>query len=397
LIYFVGLLLLVFSSNLSAADMNVSGYVKSYLIAQEGLDNRFVKTQTLYQSQNSGRLMIDVFTENQVWQIHYESGFDLSSSRLAQLNDFDPNSYRYKDLQDRSGNDNSKNAFYQNLDRLNVQFQLESGDLTIGRQAISLGSARIINPTDVFLPFEVRTRNTEYRTGIDAIRFQKPLGELSELDFGIIIGEDAKSDTSAIFFQYLSHISESDIQLTAMQFSKHQLLAFGIQSAIGPVGTWLEMAYVNGDDNYLRLSGGIDYAPTENTLLMIEYHKNGAGADSPDQYQNLQNDVAYQAGGVFFLNKDYLIPSWSWQVNALLSISTQGIFNLNDRSLFLNAGSNYSLSENLYLGLNYYYFSGRDIELIQNQTTAPPTLIPTLGSEYGSVSKSLALNISYYF
>jgi hypothetical protein len=206
--YFVSLLLFLISQHILAADMNVSGYLKSYLIAQEGLNNSLLKTQNLYQSQNSARLMLDIFTENRVWQIHYESGFELRSSRppvLAEDSGFNPNNYRYKDLENSSGKENNKNSFFQNLDRLNVQLQLKSGDLTIGRQAISLGSARIVNPTDVFLPFNVRARNTEYRTGIDAIRFQKPLGELSELDLGVIIGEDAKVENSAVFIQYLSH------------------------------------------------------------------------------------------------------------------------------------------------------------------------------------------------
>jgi hypothetical protein len=398
--YFVSLLLFLISQHILAADMNVSGYLKSYLIAQEGLNNSLLKTQNLYQSQNSARLMLDIFTENRVWQIHYESGFELRSSRppvLAEDSGFNPNSYRYKDLENSSGKENNKNSFFQNLDRLNVQLQLKSGDLTIGRQAISLGSARIVNPTDVFLPFNVRARNTEYRTGIDAIRFQKPLGELSELDLGVIIGEDAKVENSAIFIQYLSHFSESDIQLTAIQFSKQQLVGFGIQGAIASIGTWFEMAYVRGNEEYFRVSCGIDYAPTDNTLLMVEYHNNGAGADSPSQYQNLANDIAYQAGGVFFLNKAYLMPSLSWQVNALLTLSMQGIFNLKDHSLFLNTSLNYSLSENVYMGMSYYHFSGRNIRLSQTATNLGQIIAPELGSEYGGNPNSFAVNISYYF
>ena len=382
----------------------MSGYVKSYINAQQGIP--LLNTQTLYQSQNSARLMLDVFTRNRVWQIHYEGGLDLQSSQLFEQSinsSFKQNNYRLKDLQARSGNPKSKNTFFQNLDRFNVQLQLQSGDLTIGRQAITLGSARIINPTDVFLPFNVRTRNTEYRTGIDAIRFQKPLGELSELDLGIIIGDSAKPENSAVFIQYLSHFSESDIQLTAIQFSKQYLIGIGIQSAVGAMGTWFEMAYVAGDDDYVRLSTGIDYAPTENTLLMIEYHKNGAGAGSPHQYQSLKNDIAYQSGGVFFLNKDYVMPSLSWQASALLSFSLQGILNLRDDSRFLNTSLSYSISENFYMGLSYYHFSGKDIQL--SPTVLDPAfakeLIPTpsleLGSEYGSNPNSVSVNFSYYF
>jgi hypothetical protein len=226
LFYFASLLLLVFSQDVLATDLNKSGYVKSYINAQQGTP--LLNTETLYQSQNSARLMLDVFTKNKVWQIHYEGGLDLQSSRLFEQgtnSSFNPNSYRFKDLQARSGDSKSKNSFFQNLDRFNVQLQLQSGDLTIGRQAITLGSARIINPTDVFLPFNVRTRNTEYRTGIDAIRFQKPLGELSELDLGIIVGENAKPENSAFFIQYLNHFSEIPGKLINMPKKKKTIKA----------------------------------------------------------------------------------------------------------------------------------------------------------------------------
>ena len=77
--YFASLLLLVFGQNVLATDLSMSGYVKSYINAQQGIP--LLNTQTLYQSQNSARLMLDVFTRNRVWQIHYEGGLDLQSQK----------------------------------------------------------------------------------------------------------------------------------------------------------------------------------------------------------------------------------------------------------------------------------------------------------------------------
>ena len=74
-----------------------------------------------------------------------------------------------------------KNKTYQNLDRLNIQFQFDDSDLTIGRQSIDLGSARMIKPTDIFLPFNLQTLNTEYRIGVDAFRYQRHLSELRKV------------------------------------------------------------------------------------------------------------------------------------------------------------------------------------------------------------------------
>ena len=118
-----------------------------------------------------------------------------SKSLAAEIPTFNVvgDNYRLTDLDTNLLDNDNKNPLYQNLDRLNFQVQMDAGDLTIGRQAISFGSARIINPTDIFLPFDVRTFNTEYRNGVDALRFQRPWGDLGEIDIGIVLGKDAKS------------------------------------------------------------------------------------------------------------------------------------------------------------------------------------------------------------
>ena len=54
------------------AETNISGYLKSYVVAQDAIANNFFATNTIYQAQNSGRLMLETFTDNTVFQLHYE-------------------------------------------------------------------------------------------------------------------------------------------------------------------------------------------------------------------------------------------------------------------------------------------------------------------------------------
>ncbi|HIG44090.1 MAG: hypothetical protein ABGY96_20710 [bacterium] len=369
-----------------------SGYLKNYSVIQDEIDNDLFQFDRLYRMQNFGRFMFDAFKGNQVWQLHYEVGLD-SNSQLQRVSDAltqEKQSYRLTDIPETIGPDDRKNIAPQNLDRINIQFQFAAGDLTIGRQAITFGSARVINPTDVFLPFDVRTLNTEYRIGIDAIRFQKPIGQLSEFDLGIVLGEDGKPDNSAAFLQLLTNVSTSDLQFTIMRFSEQNLAGAGIQSALGNFGFWFEAAYVSGENNYTRASIGLDYAFSSTVFGMIEYHYNGAGSRDPAEYTSQQFDVAYRAGGVFLLGRNYIMPFISWQISALLSVSMQSIVNLNDNSFFLNTNLDYGLSDNLYLGLGYYHFSGDDL-IIGSRG------LPELGSEYGSNPDSIFVNLKYYF
>ncbi len=375
------------------AQTQVSGYLKSFLVVQDQIDNPFIKAPVSYQLQNSGRLMVEHFTPGSVWQFHYEVSPVLLSNSLGDaVNTFNPvtGNYRLTDPPNSFNEDTEKNRIYQNLDRFNVQFQFDAGDLTIGRQAISLGSARIINPTDVFLPFDVRTFNTEYRTGVDAIRFQRPIGDLGEIDIGVVLGEDADHETSAAFLQLRGNLGGKDLHFALIEFAEHTLVGAGIETAIGDMGFWFEAASVAGDANYVRLSTGLDYAFSENTFMMVEFHHNGAGADDSDDYLSLFGKTAYQRGGVFLLGQDYLIPSFSIQFSPLWRTSIQALLNLDDHSAFVSLSAEYNVHENFYMDFGYYHFTGRDLGIT-------PLGQPDFRSEYGPNPDTFYTSIRWYF
>jgi len=240
----------------------------------------------------------------------------------------------------------------------------------------------------------VRTLNNEYRIGIDAVRFQKHIGPLGEIDMGVILGADGKPENSAVFFQLLTNVSGSDYQFTAMRFAKQNLIGAGIQSALGVLGFWLEAAYVSGDEDYTRASIGVDYAFNERIFGMIEYHHNGAGSSNPHNYLEKLDDSAYTAGGVFLLGKNYLIPVISWQQSTLLTLSLQSLANLDDGSMFLSMNAEYSLSDNWYMGLGYYHFIGEDFNF---SNEIPNDALFEFGSEYGSNPDSIFVSLRYYF
>jgi hypothetical protein len=165
----------------------------------------------------------------------------------------------------------------------------------------------------------------------------------------------------------------------------------GVQTSLGEMGYWFEIAQVWNGEEYLRLSTGLDYAFGENLYGMIEYHYNGAGSRSSSDYPELPGEFAYQKGGVFLLGQNYLIPAINWTVSPLLSLSLQSISNLDDSSSFINLSGEYSISENLYANFGLYYFYGDALKF----TPSPPYLQIT--SEYGMNSDLLYLALRYYF
>jgi len=363
-------LLLLTAALCASAETRVSGYLKSFAVT----------TSEVSQSQNSVRLMAERFGERSVWQVHYELSPVLTSREFAAANPTlaTGRAWRLTDVERRLDN-SARHDVFQNLDRFNVQFNLEAGDLTLGRQPVAFGMARVINPTDVFLPFDVRTFNTEYRIGVDAIRFQRPFGQLGEMDFGVIAGDDLRAATSAAFFQLRTNVDGHDIQLAAIRFAEHDLVGAGVQTALGDFGFWLEAAQVSGEADYARLSTGLDYAFSEDVYGLVEYHFNGAGSSKPGDYPMQAGTTPYRQGGVFLFGEHYLIGSVNVQLSPLWSLGTQALINLSDRSAFGSAGLTFNARQNLYVDLGLYAFGGGN------------------NTEYGSNPETLYASLRYYF
>ena len=362
------------------AETKFAGYLKSFAVAQDSVDLPFLQSDRIYESQNSLRLMWEAFTGHAAWQLHYEITPIINSH--AQVYNIGTlaraNAWRLTDIEANLSS-NPRRQVFQNLDRFNVQFNFKSGDLTIGRQPITFGVARVINPTDVFLPFDVRTLNREYRIGVDAVRFQHPFGQLSEVDAGIISGKHARADNSSAFLQVRTNVSGKDLQFALIRFARQTLAGGGVQTSLGNFGFWFEGAGVWGDEDYARASTGLDYAFTENVYGLVEYHYNGAGGASPADYLARLATTPYRVGGIFLLGRQYLIPSISIQVSPLWTVSLQCLANLADSSMFASVAAAYNVSENAYIDLGYYHFLGGSL------------------TEYGSNPDTLYASLRYYF
>jgi len=434
------------TSHADTDNFTFSGYVKSYALGQDSItledaankeDDQSVAGN--FQSQNALRLMISyISSSNGNIEIHYEiqpwyfsntnfitSGSVSAETKSASASSTNPNKtslsstisiannqYRFKDLTPVLKEVGDNSVILQNLDRFNYQYSNSYGDLTLGRQVLSFGSSRFINPTDIFIPFAIQTLNQEYRVGIDAIRFQADLGDFAVFDTGIVIGKDAKKESSAAFVRGKNSINGNDIEAMFIALDDAWLLGAGIERAIGDFGFWFETAFMDwhqsSEDNtgtlllenikepytksYWRTSIGSDYALNEDIIVMLEYHYNGAGSKDPLQYQHLTSQAPYQKAGVFLLGQHYIIPALTWLASPLLSVNASAFYNISDNSVFINLSSETSWSDNLYSDFGLYLSSGDNL---QYHTTSDIDI--SFGSEFGAYPLSIYASLRYYF
>ena len=465
---------IVLPMNCYADSFSFSGYVKSYALAQESvsiqsesIDKSLIESITTekitiennsvqntaqsiagnFQSQNALRLMTSYLSSSKGnIEIDYEiQPLYFSNSTMAEYYTKEnlgviggtvssaSNQYRFKDLDAVLSDVGNLGVVLQNLDRFNYQYSNQYGDLTIGRQVLSFGSARFTNPTDIFIPFAIQTLNQEYRVGIDAIRYKADVGDFAVIDMGLVIGEDGKKQNSAAFLRGKNSIQGNDIEAIAIILDDAWLLGGGIERSIGDFGFWFEAAYMDWQqshnrnvidtvndtighhplesvavdnfatntlplagaytDNYWRSSIGSDYALNEDVIIMIEYHYNGAGSNNVEDYTKLATQAPYQKAGVYLYGEHYLIPALTWLASPLVSVSASAFYNISDSSVFLTLSSETSWSDNLYSDFGLYISHGDTLQY--NASNAD--IGYTLGSEFGAYPLSIYASLRYYF
>lgn len=287
-------------------------------------------------------------------------------------------------------------GIYHNLDRASVQFSSDFADISLGRDAIAWGSARIINPTDVVAPYTYDQLDTEDRVGVDAIRVRIPVGVMGEVDTGYIFGPNFDFDKSAIFLRSQLNAAETDFSILLLEFQRDLLVGLDITRGIGGAGFWLETAYVfatpfnnepDTSDNYLRTSVGLDYSFGGETYAFIEYHFNGAGAKKPKNYLANLDTPAYTRGGVYLLGIHYLASGFTHQLTPLISFIGQMLFNLSDPSTWIAPQVAYNIAEDIHLSVGgFISLGGR-----------PRDDPPRFQSEFGSYPHLFFSSFRVYF
>lgn len=289
-------------------------------------------------------------------------------------------------------------GLFQNFDRASIAYSGDFGDITIGRQAIAWGSARVVNPTDVLAPYTYDQLDTEDRIGVDAVRVQIPIGVLGEFDTGYVFGQDLVFEKSAFYVRSQLNAAATDFSILLLGFREHLMTGFDIARGIGGAGFWFESAYVfadafdgeNGEaENYLRASIGLDYSFRGVIYGFIEYHFSGAGAGKPVDYLANLTKPANTDGAVYLMGKHYFVPGLTCQITPLISLSSVVLSNVSDLSAFPSAQIEYNLAQDVYFSTGAFIEIGNHPETKGEETQ--------FRSEFGGYSKVYFLSFRIYF
>lgn len=291
--------------------------------------------------------------------------FELSYELSAGTRDFTvaagKRRYRADDLPFYAYDARSGEFIAQNLDRAMATYTASDSGLTvdIGRQQIAFGSGQMVNPTDVIAPKLLGALPSDVRAGVDGLRARQLIGEMSQLDAGIVAPSSGRLEDSAVFAAATLSLGTTELRPMVATFYQAAMLGLDAATTMGGAGLWWESAYVQPPkaspvpkDNprgYLRSVLGAMYQLSPLSQASLEYHFNGAGKAEVADYRLLPSRFAYRQGGVTLLGRHYLGLTANLMITPLVTYSQQLVANLRDRSAFVRAGVDWELWPDNYL------------------------------------------------
>lgn len=237
-----------------------------------------------------------------------------------------------------------------NLDRLLLRWQTPDFALTVGRQALSWGTGRLWNPTDLVSPFSPTDVDREVRRGADAVRLSLPLGTLSQLDLLWLPRQEL--DEQGFVVRAQANVLATDVSGSAAKYLDDLVLGADLAGDLGPLGVHGEAAWTIPTrhpqrDHFARAVAGVDWRPLDEVLVGAEYYWNGFGTDDPDELVARLTSARALRGEVFGTGRHYLGVLASWLPTELLTVNATALVNVADPGVLVVPALEYWLEQSV--------------------------------------------------
>jgi hypothetical protein len=126
------------------------------------------------------------------------------------------------------------------LDRLTFNVKLDPLQLSLGRLPVNYSVTSIFTPNDFFAPFAATAINKIYKPGVDALRLNLALGQLSALELCGVLGSDADGvpgwRESALLLRASTVLWQVQWALLGGKLAERWVAGASLQGELGPLG-----------------------------------------------------------------------------------------------------------------------------------------------------------------
>lgn len=360
------------------------------------------KNNTLSADQQSVRFMLDEANEKSEWSLHAKvarqhlSDIPFNDYHSVKLFRYDRLAANWLDEND----DSNATRFGYEIDRALYKQRYKKITFTIGRQPVDFGNGRFWQPLNVFGAFAPTDLDTDFKPGIDALRFDWFTSDLSSLTavYAFSPNDDItieKNTNGAL--HYRGQVGEqSEYALLAASIIDQQIFGASFESAWGGMGWHLEGAHYT--DNKTNIDSvfwiaGVNYQFNNGTLMTAEWYENSRGASSVASLTSLATDNLIKYGLQQHRSQQVLGLSINKELTPLLNAGytllagpLKDFDGKRSTSLLHQLNLIYSVSNESDLLFSFQYANGRGMNL-----SAKPQ------SEFGHVPASVAIRLRFYF
>ncbi|KON48917.1 hypothetical protein [Mariprofundus ferrooxydans] len=373
--------------------LELRGLLRGSGVMIKNPDNRFFyNKQSLAGVAGSGRLMLDAgFGDHVTVEVHAEQNYipltlQSGGSNLATLRDVERS-----DLLDWSFDSRRSHLL---IDRLNLQYSAGKVNVKIGRQPLNLAATFYFTPNDFFAPFAAQTFFRAYKPGVDAVRMDIQLAELSQLSLISVLGyrTDPFADNgwsnrvdaarNAYLVRKSAVYGDFEWAVLAGSVKRDGVVGGDFQ---GELFEWLGVRGEGhllipdqpGQKRRLELSVGLEHRWENSLTLRAEQFYHGGGATAVAAYNT--------AAQGYYMARQYSALGASYEFTPLLNGDATLLYNWVDHSALLALYALYSLSDESELAVSATVARG-----------ARPTA-GRINSEFGLYGTALSCELRSYF
>lgn len=285
------------------------------------------------------------------------------------------------------------------VERLNLRGQRQNLSWTLGRQAYGFGNILLFSPLDVVAPFAPYALDTDYRPGIDGLRLSLTNSQGDQ--FNTLAALNRAREQNSYLVSSRINRGQLDLLFLSGSLRSRPMLGLGLAGNLGGLGIKAELsgyrgknvAETGGDLHQDFVIGALElwYRLEAGPILLVEYLHSGAGSSVAWNYLAAATSASFNEGLSPLLGRNYLLFSPSWDIHPLLTITTFGMWNLDDNSWQLRPQLQFSLSDNISLDLSHSINHG------QGPVTGARPWIKIPRSEFGLYADTTSLFLRWYF
>ncbi len=186
--------------------------------------------------------------------------------------------------------DQKKLVIHSIFDRAFIRYSSDKWEFRIGRQRINWGVNLAWNPNDLFNAYSLIDFDYQERLGVDALRIQYYIGEMSTIELSAQPG--ASIDESIFAGLWKFNLNGTDFQFLFGNYYEDVTLGFGLATNIKNAGVTLESAYFNPKNNSktsegLSTSFSVDYSTKSGIYFNSSFLFNSLGSTKKSTDNNL--------------------------------------------------------------------------------------------------------------